>query len=207
MKKLGLISMIIGIVLGSVGAGYSRWSETIQTADTVSTGTFSVQFQRAVTNDDGTVNNTVDPTSQGSWSWTGGTLTPAAWSGSRRTDGNDDASTVIAGGVGTATLNIAMVGTYPGYWGSVGCTLKNTGTIPIKVNTVTYSVTAPSGGASSDVSIFFSDALVQASHTLINPNAEVLGAVYVRWNTIPSSNARTYTLAVTLNAMQWNTVQ
>ncbi len=207
MKKLALISLISVIALGSVGIGYGRWSQTIQTTDTVNTGTFAIQFQQAVTNDDSTTNNMIDPTNQGSWSWTSGALASSGWSGSRRTDGNNDASTTIVGGVGTATLSIAMVGTYPGYWSSVGCTLKNTGTIPIKVNTVTNSVTAPSGGSSSDVSISFSDALVQSSHTLINPNAEVLGAVYIHWNTVPSTDARTYTLTVTVNAMQWNTVQ
>jgi predicted ribosomally synthesized peptide with SipW-like signal peptide len=201
MKKLGLICLVLCVALASLSVAYASWSQNLTVNGKVSTGTFDVQFQQAVSNDGTRLS---DPTVQGSWSWTGGTLAATNWTGARATD---KASTTVSG-AGSGTLTITISSAYVGYWSSVGCTLKNTGSIPIKVDTVTYTVTPPAGRSASDVSVYFSDALVAASHTQIDVsgvNSEKLGAIYVRWNSVPTISS-TYTLNVTITATQWNMV-
>ena len=111
----------------------------------------------------------------------------------------------MVSGTGTKTLTISMNSTYVGYWSSIGCTLKNTGSIPLKVETVTYTVTPPSGRNASDITVSFSDALVEASHAQIDAGGENLGAIYVQWNAVPTTSS-TYGLAVTITTSQWNMV-
>jgi hypothetical protein len=196
MKKLGLIILVFLVALGSLGVAYSRWSRTLTTTENVSTGTFGCQFQQAISNDDGNPGNVLDPSAQGSWSWTSGTLTASNWSGSR-SSGNI-ASTTVSGAI-TQTLTIKMSTTYVGYWSSIGCTIKNTGTVPMKVSTVTATVTPPTGRSASDVSVSFTGALV--ANTQIAAGSEVLGAIYIVWNSVPSTSS-TYGLTVTISNTQ-----
>lgn len=44
MKKLGLISLIAIIVIGSLGIGYAAWSQTLTINGHVATGTYDVVF-------------------------------------------------------------------------------------------------------------------------------------------------------------------
>jgi hypothetical protein len=44
MKKLGLICLVTVIIFGSLGAGYSAWSQDLSFSGSVSTGTFDVAF-------------------------------------------------------------------------------------------------------------------------------------------------------------------
>jgi len=196
MKKLGLIALVLIVTLGILGAAYGSWSRILTPTESVSTGTFGCQFQQAVTNDDGTPGNVLDPNAPGSWAWTSGTLTASNWSGGR-SSGNI-ASTTVSGAT-TQTLTIKMSTTFVGYCSSIGCTIKNTGTVPMKVSTVTATVMPPTGRSASDVSVSFTGALV--ANTQIAAGSEVLGAIYIVWNGVPST-ASTYGLTVTISNIQ-----
>ena len=117
-----------------MGVGYGAWSQTLNINSPVGTGSYNVLFQQAVTNDDGAAGNILDPSSLGSWNWTSGTLNTTKWTTGTRSANNKAVTTVS--GTGTDTLSINMLRTYVGYWSSVGCTIKNSGSIPVKINNV-----------------------------------------------------------------------
>jgi len=79
MKNLGLICLILIVALGITGVGYGGWSQTLTINSLAGTGSYKVLFQQALTNDDDATGNLLDPTSQGSWNWTSGTLNAAQW--------------------------------------------------------------------------------------------------------------------------------
>lgn len=199
MKELGLICLVLLAALGITGVGYGAWSQTLNINSPVVTGSYNVLFRQAVTNDDGSAGNIRDPISQGSWNWTSGTLDAAKWTTGTRSANNKAVTTVS--GTGTDILTINMNSTYVGYWSSVGCTIKNLGSIPIKINTVTTTVTPPAGRTAGDITVYYSNALVQASHIQINPGDEVLGAIYIQWNAVPNISSN-YGLTVTINTTQ-----
>ena len=198
MKNLGLVCLVLLAALVITGVGYGGWSQTLAINSSVGTGSYKVLFQQAVTNDDDTAGNLLDPTSQGSWNWTSGTLTAAKWTGSRSV--SNKAITTVSG-TGTNILTLTMNRTYVGYWSSVACTIKNLGSIPVKINTVTTTVTPPAGGAAGDITLYYSQALVQASHTQLNPGDEVLGAIYIQWNAVPIVGSN-YCLTIVINTTQ-----
>ena len=199
MNKLGVICLVLLAALGITGVDYGAWSQTLNINAPVVTGSYNVLFQQAVTNDDGAAGNVLDPSSQGSWNWTSGTLNAAEWTTGTRSANNKAVTTVS--GMGKDTLTIIMNSTYVGYWSSVGCTIKNLGSIPIKINTMTTTVTPPAGGNVGDISVYYSNALVQASHTQLNPGDEVLGAIYIQWKAVPNTSSN-YGLTVIINTTQ-----
>ena len=199
MIKLGLICLVVLAALAITGVDYGAWSQTLNINAPVATGSYNVLFQQAVTNDDGAAGNILDPSSQGSWSWTSGSLNAAEWVTGTRSANNKAVATISGTGTDTLTLNINRA--YVGYWSSVGCTIKNLGSIPIKINTVTATITPPTGRTASDISVYYSNALVQASHTQINPGNEVLGAIYIQWNAVPNTSSN-YGLTLTVNTTQ-----
>jgi hypothetical protein len=198
MKKLSIIILALVIALGSLGVSYAYWNlRTLTPVENISTGVFACQFQQVASNDGASLN---DPAAAGSWSWSSGTLSSANWSGTRSSI--NKASATVSGAPGQ-TLNIVMSGAYDGYCSSIGCTIKNTGNIPMKINSVSAVVTPPAGGSAGDLSVSFTNALVAGSHTSISPGSEVLGAIYIVWNNVPSSSS-TYGLTVTINTNQFN---
>jgi len=49
--------------------------------------------------------------------------------------------------------------------------------------------------------MYYSQALVQASHTQLNPGDEVLGAIYIQWKAVPVVGSN-YGLTVVINTTQ-----
>ncbi len=125
------------------------------------------QCQQAVTNDDGTHDNSLDPSSAGTWNWTGGTLTSSNWSGTR--SHSNDAQTTVTG-AGTQQLTVTLTNPYEGYYSSVGCTIKNTGSVNLKV-TVNCSYTP----YSDDLKITLGG--IFASQATVTPGQEVFGSI------------------------------
>jgi hypothetical protein len=104
------------------------------------------------------------------------------------------------------TLTLSINDAYPGCLGSAACTIKNTGELPIKVDTVTTVVTPLSaGGVAEDVAVTFSGVLNSAAHTPIDPGAEIAGAIFLQINGQRATPA-SYDLAVTVKLSQFNSL-
>lgn len=125
MKKIGLLCLALVLALGSLGVGYAMWSDTLTIKGNVNTGEVHVIFASQYDND---VKND-DPNVPGSWS---GFPSPT-WSGTRY---NKDVGSTTSTYEGTSAQFLITNG-YPSYWGSVIWDVKNTGTIPVKLHSVT----------------------------------------------------------------------
>ena len=202
MKKISLIMITFILALGLTGAGYAMWSDSIDIDAGLTIGNVEAVFWQAVTNDPSAEG--ADPRVKGEWTaWTlGAELDGSAWTGGG-TSSNEKAAYTTVSGQGTDTLTIIMDKAYVGYYGSVGCTIMNTGSVPIKVENVTAVITPPTTGAVSDVEVTFSGALDTTNLTVIDPGEEVLGGVYFNWTSTPIE-AASYGLSVTVNVCQFN---
>jgi hypothetical protein len=192
MKKLGIVCLALLGALGFTGVAYGAWSDTLNITATAVTGTFDVRFGQAESNDPGTE---ADPAGAGAWSFDGTNLT---WSGPVTAD---KASTEVNPGV--LTLDINITDAYVGYASSVGCTLVNSGSVPVKVDEVRYQLSLPQDRDASDVEISFSGALLAGSY--IDVGRQAAGAVNIRWNGVPVLSS-TYFLTVSITVSQWNAV-
>jgi hypothetical protein len=189
MKKLGIISLVLLASLGVTGVAYGAWTDTLNITATAVTGTFDVRFDQAVSNDFGVA---ADPTGAGTWSdltWTGPTAA------------HNKAATEVS--LSTLNLTISVADAYVGYVSSVGCTIVNNGSIPVKIDNVSYVLSLPPGRTSSDLDISFSGALTAGG--LIDVGSWAAGAVTIKWNGVPAA-ASTYSLVVNITASQWNAV-
>jgi hypothetical protein len=204
MKKIGLIFLVLMGALACLGVAYGAWSETLDVSASVSAGDFGIEFVQAVSNDD---NGLPDPDVKGNWTWNGSSGSAPVWNGSRTDSNNSSAAASLDESQNTLTLTVN--GAYPGYWSSAACILKNTGTVPLKIDTVKVGAVSSNPSDSTPVSdrftLEFSGALDQSLHTPIDPGDEALGTVYVNWLSIPSDQT-TYSLEITVTATQWNMV-
>ena len=202
MKKIGLLCLALVLALGALGVGFAAWSETLIINGTVNTGTVDAKFTKAVSNDAGTQ---LDPDVQGTWALDGaGDL---VWTGTRYD--KDVASTSVSG-EGTKTLTITIDNAYPCYWGSVGFTIDNMGTIPLKVDTVVIEKTGPAGDPDANgLTVVPTGALIDTLHTLIepmgDPGDEVVGDIHFHLDDTAVENA-IYEVTVTITVTQWNEV-
>jgi hypothetical protein len=144
MKKVGFIALALVLALGSLGAAYAMWDKILYIDGTVMTGEVNAEFVDAFTDDDGTVNDvTKDDGDDG-----GGTLYDH-WGASSSNDPN------MAGpnptredkDVGRCSISInqedpqilhfTVENGYPCYWNTAWFLIKNTGTIPVHLESVT----------------------------------------------------------------------
>jgi hypothetical protein len=112
--------------------------------------------------------------------------------------------TISVSGQPGQTLTLNINNAYPGYQGSAGCSIKNIGELPIKVDTVTTVVTPLSeGGTAEDVAVTFAGVLNSDAHTPIDPGVEIPGDIFFQCNSQCSTPA-SYDLAVTVKLSQFN---
>jgi len=155
MKKIGLLALAIVLALGTMGAGFAYWTETLTIEDTnLETGDMIVTFcdgagwQQApdgrgmVSNDDEVYDMKIwcnglghvlpDPDDNGGdptvHQTLGQPLDPSERLGNY-------ASTIVGGDL-TRTMTVTMTNAYPSYYPTVFFTIRNWGTIPAKVKTI-----------------------------------------------------------------------
>lgn len=204
MKKISLIMITFILALGLTGAGYAMWSDSIDIDASLNVGTVEAIFMQAVTNDPSS--DLSDPNVKGEWKdWEPGTIlsSDSHWKNGGRHSDEKAAITTVDINDKQDTLIITMNGAYVGYWGSVGCTIKNISSVPIKVVSVTPVITPPPPGEEGDLEVTFSGALDIGNLTVINPGEEVLGGIYFKWNSTPEK-AAPYGLSVTIDVWQFN---
>lgn len=136
MKKIGLLCLALVLALGSLGIGYAMWSDTLTIVGNVNTGELVVIFDSQYDNDD---SQQLDPSEEGSWS--GFAAGTPVWTGDR--ENKDVASTSSTFGDTSAQVTVAEG--YPCYWGSVVWDVKNTGSVPVKLYSVTLVALSKNG--------------------------------------------------------------
>ena len=151
MKKIATLCLALVLVLGAMGIGYAKWSETLKVEGVVETGEVDVQLSQC-TNDpspNGMVSGDVyvgslDPAEMGTWEYSPETC-QSTWSGlrydknvgaidceliedeARKTDPNDDGPNVI---------QVTITNAYPSYHGNLAFDIENIGTVPVKVESI-----------------------------------------------------------------------
>lgn len=116
MKKIGLIILVLVIALGSLGAGYAYWSQSLTVTGTVNAGNLAATIVGTGSND------SLGANMGASIVVTPGTATP----------------------IGSANCSATINNIYPGYTGTATMTITNTGSLPIKVVTGNFVVGATS---------------------------------------------------------------
>ena len=124
--KIGMLFLVLTLVLASMGVGYAMWDETLNIGGTVETGEVDAIFTKAMSNDPGAQD---DPKEAGGWTLDD-TLT---WTGARW---DKDVASLEVIGAGIQTLTVTLDNGYPGYYPSVGFTIDNQGTIPVKIESI-----------------------------------------------------------------------
>ena len=114
MRKSTLTALILVLVLAITGVAYAAWTANVTINGTVNTGTFKLEFgDNPSSNDSGTSN---DP---------GYSANVAQTEVTREAD--------------NLSLTVTVNNAYPGYHATITYTLKNAGSVPLKVTSVQKS--------------------------------------------------------------------
>lgn len=121
MKKIGLICLALVVALGSLGAAYALWSETLTIGGQVEAGEVEVIFTSEPIPPYDVIPTTNDPSN----------LDPAAFGRDPpRRDKNVGDSSL---GVMPKSIILGAHNTYPSYRTTGWAPIKNIGTIPVKI--------------------------------------------------------------------------
>jgi hypothetical protein len=160
-KKIGLLCLALVFALGALGVGYAMWSDTLYIDGTVYTGDVDVEFSSQMPNDSGGAVadlSTGDPAEPGTWTYPDiDNPSTWTWSGAVQPETDPDypeykevASIDCNIDQATSTLTVTIDHGYPSYFGGVGFTIDNLGTVPVKIlsmKLITVNGNAPQGGA------------------------------------------------------------
>ena len=147
-KKIGIVVMSLVLCLALVGVGYAKWSDTVDINGTVNTGTVEVGILNVETNDPGTHGIPGDPDS-----WFAGSLDPKF---DPKATGcpctvpvdknvasvdsyNVDAKCLHDGTQYFQRVEFVVDNAYPFYCPCGEIHIANCGTIPVKVDTISYT--------------------------------------------------------------------
>ena len=132
------------VALSATGAGYAMWEKELLIDGTVETGEVNAEWTTAFSNDDGIVDDGAkDADDDGAC---------VALSGDSSCDPSDeyaanatprydkDVADCIVTGAGEQTIEVTLVNAYPSYYPTVIFDIDNTGTIPVKIQAIEYSV-------------------------------------------------------------------
>jgi hypothetical protein len=129
MKKVGILILTLIIALGSLGAGYAMWSDTIYVDGTVNTGEVCLDW---LTWDDSDIcygNEGEEPDAVPGYPPTGADLKypNGLW------DKNVACTEIDRDPEDPSTLIITVYNAYPGYYADWELEWENCGTIPIRI--------------------------------------------------------------------------
>lgn len=167
MKKVKFIALLLVLSLAVVGAGYAAWTDQTTINGTVETGYLDTVFTSAVSNDAGTA---ADP---------GQTVNVG------KTEATYSDKEVV----------VAITNAYPGYNSKVDFTIKNQGTMPIKVTGIAV---VNANGDKVDVTVSGISVGDQ-----INPGATVSGKL-TNVVTGAAEESANYSYTATVSVRQWN---
>jgi hypothetical protein len=128
-----------------------------------------VTIREVVSNDNGTQ---PDPKEQGAWEIVSD---KPVWQGARY---DKDVAVTTVTGVVDKTIDFSIGGAYPGYWGSVGLIIENTGGSPMEVYQVTVIISTPAGGSAGDILVTRTGALDETNPQSIAGGAKAVGGIH-----------------------------
>lgn len=142
MKKVVFVCMALLLALVGTGVAYAMWSDTLVLTGVVKTGSVDVDFVDQVPldpsphgtpgNPGGYLTGSMDPNQLGDW-WCAN-MEPFDWWDPLVIDNKNVASTDCEiDPIGGDWLKVTVDNAYPGYYGSVMFTIKNNGSIPVKL--------------------------------------------------------------------------
>lgn len=169
MKKVKFISLVMVLSFVLMGVAFAAWTENITINGTVATGNYDVTFTSAASNDAGV---TVD-------------------------QGKDRNVGVTEATIAADSKSITVTGTnaYPGYNATLTYKVKNTGTIPVKVNAANVVIPAASDGK---ITVTASD----PAGVVLDPDGEYTGTVLATV-TDAAAESTGYSYTVTVTTAQW----
>ena len=127
--KMAAIFGVLIIGLAAMGASYAVWSETLTVSGTVAAGEFDAEFSAAFTDDDETVDNSSKDADDAG--------PDPKECGPNPTRYAYDTATSSASGVGAKTATVTVMNSYPSYYTTAWFDIKNTGTVPLNISSVT----------------------------------------------------------------------
>jgi hypothetical protein len=155
MKKIGILAMCLVLALAAMGVGFAKWSESLEISGLVNTGEVDIQFSDQWSNDpsltgiqqrDPTPGG--DPTECGSWEFR---LIddPLSWDwmgeiGDKEVasidcelvEGLNDDEARGTDDFSQDKLTVTVYNGYPCYFGNIGFSIDNIGTIPVKIESL-----------------------------------------------------------------------
>jgi hypothetical protein len=211
MKKLVILSLIMVIVMGSLGVAYSSWSQTLTGNAEVNTGTFKADITFATTDDpNGMGAGSVDPTGRGAYSggsWTVTRLTDPTYNNYAYMSVSRGQTNEPSGPIDK--VNATVYGAYPGYLGTVYFEITNNGDVPMRVTSSSITITPPGGGNANDIAVNLSSNIL--SGLIINKGATQGVHMYIgigkdveqTGGNNPPVTGGTYSVQFTMTAAQY----
>lgn len=140
-KKVGILALVLVLVVAALGIGIAKWSESLQIEGIVNTGEVDAGFTWQVSNDP-TGWGLTDEAEFGLWpTWVDGQAIPEPtdWIGARYDKDVGSIDCVLedpdVDGV-NEIMQVIVTNGYPCYFGSIWFTIDNTGTIPVKIESI-----------------------------------------------------------------------
>jgi predicted ribosomally synthesized peptide with SipW-like signal peptide len=181
MKKIIGVFAALMVALAMTGVAFAWWTETLTIQGTISTGELDVEFTNIQSNDSGT------------------SLDPIKVDGQRVTSGYNVATCVAVGEDGPdgdgdlSKITVTITNAYPCYYPQVTFKVKNGGTIPAKVASIT--TTAP-----PEVSVVLGG-ISEGDTIAAGASADCTLDIHVTGAAVENSR---YTITVTIGFVQFN---
>lgn len=170
MRKIGLLLLALIIALGCSGVAYASWNNTLQASGTVNTGSFEQGFIACSTNDPP---GTIDP-------------------GKPQDVASTVAQLACPENGGWRKVLVTITNAYPCYYSEVYFTLKNHGTTPARIASIT--ITNP-----PELTVAVIEDLVDV---VLKPCATINGTVSVHVEQIATPGT-TYTFTIEIKLVLW----
>ena len=167
-KRMGLLFLALVIALGGIGVGYAMWDKTLYIDGTVNTGEVNAEFTAASGNDTG-----IDP-------------------GYDKDVGN---CSVVIDEKDAQLLHITINNGYPCYTCVITYTVTNTGTIPVKVQSLTVPTPI------KEVTVTWTPGIVVGDQ--IDAGESRTGTITIHVEQCAAELA-TYTFDAQIYLVQWN---
>jgi len=195
---IGGTLFLLMIALAAIGVGYGLWQKTLTISGTVSTGNVNAGFTQAYTDDDGRVDvSTKDPTDTGDCRIGTSSCDPSGPGPDAPRYDKGVATCVARVEDNGGTVTISIGNGYPSYYCTIWAHIKNTGSIPVRIQSATVTGT--------NITTELTAGLLSgtACGTQIDPGDEIQvgGWVHVEQSALQSD---TYWANLQVQLVQWN---
>lgn len=177
-KAIGMFAALM-LALAMTGVAFAMWDKTLYIDGTVSTGEVDAEFTLAFSDDDGMVNDmSKDSLDDGK---------------DPPTKDKDVAKTIVEIDSDPQRLIVTITNAYPSYEPTIWFDIKNTGSIPVKIQSIT--ITEP-----AEVPVTITEIM---NGQQIDADETVQGDIELHIEQI-ALESTTYTFTIEIYLVQWN---